>query len=147
MDINVRRRGQVPVIQLRGPLRMGQAVDGFREAVHECLNGGDTSLVINLEEVSMIDSSGVGALVKSMTSVKQLGRLDQRPEAGAPPTARTPPLKPKEGLSGPPRLPTPELTRLAVWPNIATDVATFVDSRQDAGALPHPGVDWRGGYG
>jgi anti-sigma B factor antagonist len=73
LDINVRRRAQVPVIQLRGALRMGQAVDGFRDAVQECLNGGDTNLVINLEEVPMIDSSGVGALVKSMTSVKQLG--------------------------------------------------------------------------
>lgn len=52
---------------------MGQGVDEFRQALNECLAAGDTNIVINLGEVPMIDSSGVGALVKSMTSAKQLG--------------------------------------------------------------------------
>lgn len=73
MDINIRKRSQVQVIQLRGAFRMGPAVDEFRRAIDECLAGGDTSIVLNLGEVPMIDSSGVGVLVKSMTSAKQRG--------------------------------------------------------------------------
>ena len=73
MDINVRKRSQVQVVQLRGPLRMGAAVDGLRQTMEEALSNGDTRLVLNLAEVNMIDSSGIGLLVKFMASAKQRG--------------------------------------------------------------------------
>jgi anti-sigma B factor antagonist len=73
LDINVRKRSQVQVVQLRGPLRMGAAVDGLRQAMEEALSNGDTRLVLNLAEVNMIDSSGIGLLVKFMASAKQRG--------------------------------------------------------------------------
>ncbi len=73
MDINVRRRGNVQVMQLRGPLRLGDAVDGFRQAIDEAVTAGDVCFVINLGEVPAVDSSGIGALVKAMASVKQRG--------------------------------------------------------------------------
>jgi anti-sigma B factor antagonist len=73
LDINVRKRAQVQVVQLRGPLRMGAAVDGLRQTMEEALGNGDTRLVLNLAEVNMIDSSGIGLLVKFMASTKQRG--------------------------------------------------------------------------
>ena len=73
MDINVRKRSQVQVIQLRGPLRMGPPVDGLRQTMEEALGNGDTRIVINLSEVSMIDSSGIGLLVRFLASTKQRG--------------------------------------------------------------------------
>jgi len=73
VDINVRRRSEVQVIQLRGALRLGQGVDTFRQAVDEALNAGDVRLVVDLAEVPMVDSSGIGVLVKSMASAKQRG--------------------------------------------------------------------------
>ena len=73
MDINVRKRAQVQVVQLRGPLSMGAAVDGLRQTMEEALGNGDTRLVLNLAEVNMIDSSGIGLLVKFMASAKQRG--------------------------------------------------------------------------
>ena len=73
LDINVRKRSQVQVVQLRGPLRMGQAVDGLRQAIQEAVGGGDTRIVLNLAEVPMIDSSGIGLLVRFLASTKQLG--------------------------------------------------------------------------
>lgn len=73
MDINVRKRSQVQVIQLRGPLRMGPALDGLRRTMEEALGNGDTRIVINLAEVSMIDSSGIGLLVRFLASTKQRG--------------------------------------------------------------------------
>ncbi|MGA2416365.1 MAG: STAS domain-containing protein [Candidatus Sulfotelmatobacter sp.] len=73
LDISVRRRSQVQVVQLRGPLRMGPAVDGLRQTMEEALASGDTRMVLNLAEVSMIDSSGIGLLVKFLASAKQRG--------------------------------------------------------------------------
>jgi anti-sigma B factor antagonist len=73
LDINVRKRGEVQLIQLRGALRMGPAVDGLRQTMEEALSNGDTRLVLNLAEVPMIDSSGIGLVVRFLASTKQRG--------------------------------------------------------------------------
>lgn len=73
LDINVRRHSQVQVVQLRGPLRMGSAVDALRQTIEDALGSGDTRILINLSEVPMIDSSGIGLLVKFLVSTKQRG--------------------------------------------------------------------------
>lgn len=73
MDINVRKRGEVQLIQLRGPLRMGPAVDGLRQTMEEALRNGDTRLVLNLAEVPMIDSSAIGLVMRILASTKQRG--------------------------------------------------------------------------
>ena len=73
MDINVRKRSEVQVVQLRGQLRMGPAVDSLRQTMEEAVGAGDTRFVINLSEVPMIDSSGIGLLVRLLASTKQRG--------------------------------------------------------------------------
>jgi anti-anti-sigma factor len=73
LDINVRKRAQVQVVQLRGQLRMGPAVDNLRQTLEEAVGTGETRIVINLSEVPMIDSSGIGLLVKLLVSAKKLG--------------------------------------------------------------------------
>ncbi|HXZ26963.1 MAG TPA: STAS domain-containing protein [Terriglobales bacterium] len=73
MDINIRRRGTVEIIQLRGDLRLGQALDQFNRATGELLESGEACLVINLAEVGMLDSSGIGALMKLLTSATKRG--------------------------------------------------------------------------
>jgi anti-sigma B factor antagonist len=52
---------------------MGPALDGLRRTMEEALGNGDTRIVINLAEVSMIDSSGIGLLVRFLASTKQRG--------------------------------------------------------------------------
>jgi len=73
LDINVRKRSQVQVIQLRGPLRMGPAVDNLRRTLEEGLGNGDTRIVMNLSEVPMVDSSGIGLLVQFLALIKKQG--------------------------------------------------------------------------
>ena len=73
MDINVRKRSQVQVVQLKGQLRLGEAVDDLQRTITESLAEGDTRFVINLSEVPMIDSSGIGLLVRFLTSAKKRG--------------------------------------------------------------------------
>jgi anti-sigma B factor antagonist len=73
LDINVRKRSQVHLVQLRGPLRMGEAVDGLRQTMEEVMDSGGHYLVINLAEVPMIDSSGIGLLVRFLATTKERG--------------------------------------------------------------------------
>jgi anti-sigma B factor antagonist len=73
MEISVRRLSEIQLIQIRGALRLGAGVDGFRQALDDALAAGDTRMVINFAEVPMIDSSGIGVLVKAMASAKQRG--------------------------------------------------------------------------
>jgi anti-sigma B factor antagonist len=73
LDINVRKRSQVQVVQLRGQLRMGPAVDNLRQTIEEAFGNGDTRIVLNLSEVGMIDSSGIGLLMRFLASAKQRG--------------------------------------------------------------------------
>lgn len=73
MEITVRRRSDVQIIQLRGPVRLGQAVDTFRQAIDDAFSAGDVRLIVNCAEVPMIDSSGIGLMVKSLSAAKQRG--------------------------------------------------------------------------
>ena len=73
MEMNVRRKGDVQIIQVRGALRLGVGVDSFRQAFDEALSSGDTRFIMNCAEIPMIDSSGIGVLVKGMTSARQRG--------------------------------------------------------------------------
>ena len=73
MEISVRRVSEIQIIQIRGTVRLGPAVDGFRQAMDDALAAGDTRLIVNFAEVPMIDSSGIGILVKAMAAAKQRG--------------------------------------------------------------------------
>jgi anti-sigma B factor antagonist len=52
---------------------MGSPVDGLRQILEENMGVGDTRFVLNLAEVSMIDSTGIGLLVRFLASTKQRG--------------------------------------------------------------------------
>jgi anti-sigma B factor antagonist len=52
---------------------MGEAVDGLRQTLEELLASGDAFIALNLAEVPMIDSSGIGLLVRFLASTKNAG--------------------------------------------------------------------------
>ena len=73
VDIDVRSQGQVKIVKLRGRLSLGEPVDRLRATVEDLLRAGDTRLVLDLEELATMDSSGIGLLSRSLTSAKQQG--------------------------------------------------------------------------
>jgi len=73
VDIDIRRFEDVQVIRLRGSLTLGAPVNDLRQTLDHAINAGDANLVLNLSDVRWVDSSGVGVLVKSLTSAKQVG--------------------------------------------------------------------------
>ena len=73
MEIDVRTQDQVKVIKLRGKLHLGPALDRTNDTIKDLLNSGEARLVVDLEEVPMIDSSGIGLLVRHLTMAKRCG--------------------------------------------------------------------------
>lgn len=73
MEIDVRTQDQIKVIKLKGKLSLGAALDRTNGTITDLLNAGDIRMVLDLEEVPMIDSSGIGLLVRHMTTAKQRG--------------------------------------------------------------------------
>jgi anti-sigma B factor antagonist len=73
LEIDVRSQSDVKILKLRGRLNLGEAVDRMRDTCDDLLNAGDMRWVVDLEDVPMIDSSGIGLLVRYLTAAKQRG--------------------------------------------------------------------------
>jgi anti-sigma B factor antagonist len=73
LDIEVRTQAQVKIIKLRGKLVLGEPADKLNETFTDLLGAGGSRFVLDLEEVPMIDSSGIGLLVRFLTAAKQKG--------------------------------------------------------------------------
>jgi len=53
----------VTVLDLSGKLTLGHSDDGVLEAVQRLVDAGTAQILINLDQVSYMDSAGIGALV------------------------------------------------------------------------------------
>ncbi len=73
MDINFRTNGNVTILDLQGNLTIGAAEEELRQSVERFVAEDQKYLLINLANVPMIDSSGIGSLVKSFTHAKNKG--------------------------------------------------------------------------
>ncbi len=73
MDINVRAVGNAQVIKLQGGLRLGPPVDAVRGALEELASRGENRLVLDLSDVPIVDSTGLGLLVRAHTSASKNG--------------------------------------------------------------------------
>ena len=58
------------VLELSGRLTIGESVLSLRDAVRSAVDDGDLKFVLNLGDVSYIDSSGLGELVSIYTTVR-----------------------------------------------------------------------------
>jgi len=73
MKVNQRQRDGVTILDLKGKITLGTGDIALRNAVQDALNGGARQILLNLRDVTTIDSSGVGELVSSYTTVVNRG--------------------------------------------------------------------------
>lgn len=74
--LSTRQVGDVAVIDVSGRITLGEGSSSLREGIRELLAKGQRKILLNLGDVSYIDSSGIGELVSGYTSVaNQDGRL------------------------------------------------------------------------
>jgi anti-sigma B factor antagonist len=60
----------VEVVQINGRIELGEGSAAVREVVRDLLAKGRKKILLDLSDVDYIDSSGLGSLVSSFTSVK-----------------------------------------------------------------------------
>ncbi len=73
MEIHVRTSSNVTIIDLSGNLIIGKSEESLRETIKQMIADDRKHLLLNLADVPTIDSSGIGAMIKSFTSVKEAG--------------------------------------------------------------------------
>ena len=68
MKIEVRTVGDVKILDCSGKITLGEGTMSIRNTVRELIDIGAKKILLNLGEISYIDSSGIGELVSSYTS-------------------------------------------------------------------------------
>ena len=63
----------VAIVDLTGRITLGEGSSTLRETVKDLVGKGQKKILLNLGDVSYIDSSGIGELVSSFTSVSNQG--------------------------------------------------------------------------
>jgi anti-sigma B factor antagonist len=73
LEIHRREREGVTILDMKGRITVGPEAGALREAVGSAVADGITQLVLNLEHVDFIDSTGLGALVMCSTTMRKAG--------------------------------------------------------------------------
>jgi anti-sigma B factor antagonist len=73
MKISSRDEGSVTIIEPKGKITIGEGDVILRDEITKLLADNKKKLVLDLSEVSYMDSAGVGELVSVYTSVKNRG--------------------------------------------------------------------------
>jgi len=73
VEIDTRTLGNVKLLKISGRITLGAGVDRLRDTLEDLLVNGSNRWVLDLADVGMIDSSGIGLLVRYLTTAKQQG--------------------------------------------------------------------------
>lgn len=74
MNLTIEQREQqgVVILDLKGKLVLGEECNALRQKVSELLGAGTQKILLNMDEVTGADSSGIGILVEAVVlSAKQ----------------------------------------------------------------------------
>jgi anti-sigma B factor antagonist len=73
LEIQQREHEGIIILDLKGRLTVGQEATTFRERMQKLLPAGHNNIILNMEHVDYVDSTGLGALVMCFTSVQKAG--------------------------------------------------------------------------
>ena len=73
LTINVRESGNVVVLDLNGRITIGEETASLRNTIKQLLDSDQKNILLNLGEVSYIDSTGLGQFVGSFATVTSRG--------------------------------------------------------------------------
>jgi anti-sigma B factor antagonist len=73
MKTSTRQVDGVTIVDCSGRITLGEGSITIRDTVRELLSKGQKKILLNLGDVSYIDSSGIGELVSAFTTVRNQG--------------------------------------------------------------------------
>ncbi len=71
--LSPRQVGDVTVVDVSGRITLGEGSSNLRDGIRDLVTKGNKKILLNLADVSYIDSSGIGELVSGFTSVANAG--------------------------------------------------------------------------
>ena len=74
MEIHTRAVGDVHILDISGRIVLGDATVCIRHTISDLLQNGGRKIILNLTNVPYIDSSGLGELVRTYTTVINEGK-------------------------------------------------------------------------
>lgn len=74
MRLSEQLRRSHTILRVEGSLKVGETADTFRSRIEAIAAKGSGALVLDLEALEYIDSTGVGALVAALKSFQASGR-------------------------------------------------------------------------
>jgi anti-sigma B factor antagonist len=75
MQITEREKEGIVVLDCAGQLVAGETTGAMRERLNQLIAAGKIRLILNLAEVTYIDSSGLGALVMCFSTARRAGGM------------------------------------------------------------------------
>ena len=73
MKIKTRQVDGISIMDCSGRITLGEGSVQLRDAVRDLLAKGSKQILLNLGDVTYIDSSGIGELVSALTTVRNQG--------------------------------------------------------------------------
>jgi anti-sigma B factor antagonist len=73
MKIDIRKIGDAKILDCSGKITLGEGTMSIRNTVRDLLNSGSKKIILNLAEITYIDSAGIGELVSTYTTVVNNG--------------------------------------------------------------------------
>src|SRR5438874_2396064 len=73
VKLNTRQVGDVKVIDVSGRVTLGEGSSAIREALRDLTTKNHKNILLNLSQVSYIDSTGIGELVAGFTTAANAG--------------------------------------------------------------------------
>ena len=70
LKVTPREIGSVIILDLSGPIALGESSTLFGKAIRQLTSNDQTKILLNLRDVSSIDSAGIGELVRAYILVK-----------------------------------------------------------------------------
>ncbi|MBN1355211.1 STAS domain-containing protein [bacterium] len=71
MKIKNRERNGVTILDISGEITIGQGDVELRKEINDLIDKDIRKILLNLTRVSFIDSSGIGEIVRSMTTIQK----------------------------------------------------------------------------
>jgi len=73
LEIEPREREGITILELKGRITMGDDVTSFRQKVRALAQTPDSKVLLNMQQVDYIDSTGLGAIVMGSSAVRGAG--------------------------------------------------------------------------
>jgi anti-sigma B factor antagonist len=73
MKVNNRQVDGVTVVDMSGRITLGEGSVVLRDSIRDLVGKGQKKILLNLGDVTYIDSSGIGELVSAFTAVRREG--------------------------------------------------------------------------